>query len=132
METKTKDPFTIVFVDDESHALTLFNHTLKEEIKSGIINLLTFSSGEKCLDYLEANPVDLMLIFSDINMPLMDGFTLMDKVQVLHPHVDMFFISAYDLEDYKLKADSLGAKGFLTKPVNFKAIKAIINDYIEA
>ena len=130
MESKLRGPSTIVFVDDETHALTLFKHTLKEEIKSGKINLLTFDSGEECMKHLGKHPIDLPLIFSDINMPYMDGFSLFDNVKTLHPHVDMFFISAYDIEDYKVKADCLGAKGFLTKPVNFKAIKSIINDYI--
>ncbi len=126
-----EEVFNIIFVDDEKHALTLFKHTLKSELKSGSINLLTFSNGEDCLNYLKNNTVDMFIMFSDINMPVMDGFTLLDEVKRLHPHVDLFFISAYDLDDYKLRADSKGAKGFLTKPMNFRAIKSIINSYIQ-
>ena len=70
-----------------------------------------------------------MVFFTDIKMPLMDGFTLMEKVRELHPHVDMFFISAYDLQDYKVRANQMGAKGYFTKPINLKAIQAIINSY---
>lgn len=130
MELKIKEPIDIVFVDDETYALTLVQHTLKEEIKSGQINLLTFSSGEECLAYLRKHSVDMMLVFSDINMPNMDGFKLLNEIKSIHPRIDLFFVTAYDMDDYKVKADCLGAKGFLTKPMNFKAIKTIINDYI--
>jgi YesN/AraC family two-component response regulator len=132
MLASNRDPFTIVFVDDETHALTLFKHTLKEEVKSGRIRLLTFDNGEECVKHLKGHPSESVLMFSDINMPKMDGFSLLDRVRSIKPEIDMFFISAYDIDDYKIKADTLGAKGFLTKPVNFKAIKTIINSYIEA
>ena len=72
-------PFNVVFVDDEVEALTLIKHTLKLEIHAGKINILTFSSGEECLEYLNENQADLMVFFTDIKMPLMDGFTLMEK-----------------------------------------------------
>ncbi len=131
MIKKAKSPLTMIFADDEIHALTLFKQTLKEEIKSGLIDLLTFTNGEDCLNHLEADEVNLKVIFSDISMPEIDGFTLLERVKAMYPHVDMFVISGHDLDDYKMKADSIGAKGFLTKPINFKAIKAIIHDYIE-
>jgi CheY-like chemotaxis protein len=128
---KTKSVCHIVFVDDEKSAIKLFEHSLKAQVQSGEVKLLCFSSGQECLDYLKVNEVEVMLMFSDINMPNMDGFSLLDKLKVYYPHLDLFFISAYDREDFKSKASMMGAKGYLTKPVNFSAIKSIIKGYLE-
>lgn len=132
MTKTTQEPFTVVFVDDESHSLTLFRHTFKEEIKSNKINLLTFDNPLECLKHLRDFPTNLSVMFSDINMPQMDGFDLYNEIKGIHPDVDMFFITAYDLDDYKNQATSLGAKGFLSKPVNYKAVKTILRDYFDA
>lgn len=127
IKTKT---FNLIFVDDEISSLTLLKFALKQEIQSGKINLMTFSSGEDCLKYLEQHDVDILVLFTDIEMPLMNGFTLMEKVRDLHPQVDIFFISAYDRDDYKQQAKFMGAQGYFTKPINLKAIQAIINSYL--
>jgi YesN/AraC family two-component response regulator len=121
----------ILFVDDESAAISLFELSLKAEIKEGKVKLLCFESGDKCVEYFQNNEVEAAVMFSDINMPGMDGFSLLDKMKVYHPHLDLYFVSAFDREDFKMKATSLGAKGFLTKPVNFGAIKAIIKGYLK-
>jgi CheY-like chemotaxis protein len=120
----------IVFVDDETQAITLFELSLREEIRNGSVKLLCFESGDACLDHFKNHDVEAAVMFSDINMPGMDGFSLLDKMKVYHPNLDLFFVSAYDREDFKAKATTLGAKGFLTKPVNFAAIKAIIKGYL--
>lgn len=124
-------PFNIVFVDDEEESIILFEHKFRKEVQENKVRLLTFSDSQKCFDFLSNNKTDLLVMFSDIHMPKVDGFKLIDKVKEIYPDLDIYFISAFDRDDYKFKADCLGAKGYLTKPVNFDAVKVIIDDYIE-
>lgn len=128
-DLKLSEPLVIIFVDDEVQALTIFKHAFKEEIRSKQVKLLTFAGGKECMEYLSENSFEKFVMFSDINMPYMDGFSLVNRVRGICP--DSFFISAYDQENYKLRADVLGVKGSFSRPVSFKAIKSVSRDYVE-
>lgn len=115
----------ILVVDDEHDVKTLFEQRFRKEIKSGEIDFVFAYSGEEALSYLAIHKHEAVLILSDINMPGMSGLELLRQIkQKYHePPPVVMMITAYgDAENYKT-AKKLGADDFLTKPVDFIALK---------
>lgn len=115
----------ILVVDDEKDVQTLFEQRFRKEIKMGEVNFVFAFSGEEALDYLNSHDHEAVLILSDINMPGMSGLQLLEKIKQQYntPPPIVMMITAYgDPENYDM-AKSLGADDFLTKPVDFVALK---------
>jgi CheY-like chemotaxis protein len=118
----------ILVVDDEADVRTLFEQRFRREIRSGLFSFSFAYSGEDALKYLHEHPSEVVLILSDINMPGMSGLELLKRIkqQYLAPPPNppqVMMITAYgDAESYQ-QAMELGANDFLTKPVDFAALK---------
>ena len=83
------------------------------------------NSGQEALEQLtKAIEPDLMVILSDINMPEMDGLSLLGEIKGLFPELPVMMVTAYGDDDRRRKASELGAFEFLTKPVDFDHLKA--------
>ena len=115
----------ILVVDDERDVQVLFEQRFRKEIKSGEMELVFAFSGEEALEYMQANEHEAVLILSDINMPGMSGLELLQHIKEKYekPPPIVMMITAYgDAENYNT-AMRLGADDFLTKPVDFSALK---------
>ncbi len=115
----------ILVVDDEHDVQTLFEQRFRKEIKTGEITFVFAFSGEEAIDYLNKLDHEAVLILSDINMPGMSGLQLLEhiKQKFLKPPPIVMMITAYgDPENYKMAKD-LGADDFLSKPLDFIALK---------
>jgi two-component system, chemotaxis family, chemotaxis protein CheY len=115
----------ILVVDDERDVQVLFEQRFRKEIKSGEVKLFFAFSGEEALEYMKAHQHEAVLILSDINMPGMSGLELLQHIKEKYekPPPIVMMITAYgDDENYNL-AMKLGADDFLTKPVDFIALK---------
>jgi two-component system chemotaxis response regulator CheY len=60
---------------------------------------------------------------SDINMPGMDGLTLLGEIKQRHPDLSVMMVTAYGDDERRRRASELGASEFLTKPVDFDRLK---------
>ena len=69
---------------------------------------------------------DVVLVLSDINMPGMTGLELLQRIKSEPPPVPVCMMTAYGNEDYQRKAQDYGSDGYLTKPVDFDALKSRI------
>jgi len=119
----------ILVVDDEQDVKTLFEQRFRKEIKSGQVEFIFSFSGEDALVQLNKWEHEAMLILSDINMPGMSGLQLLENVKkkYMKPPPVVMMITAYgDSENHKI-AKELGADDFLTKPVDFSALKQKLN-----
>jgi DNA-binding response OmpR family regulator len=70
------------------------------------------------------------LVLSDINMPEMSGFELLERVVALAPrfrHIPFVFLTALTDRDNELKGRQLGADDYVTKPIDFDMLETIIN-----
>jgi len=115
----------ILVVDDEKDIQPLFEQRFRREIRKGEIQFDFAHSGEEALQYLHKNNQEAVLILSDINMPGMSGLELLDKIKQEYnePPPVVMMITAYgDSENYN-QAMELGADDFITKPVDFTALK---------
>lgn len=123
----------IVIVDDEADTHLLYKLKFKKMFpESDQLNLISFSNGFDCLEYLKQNPTPTVdLIMTDINMPEMDGFELLGKVHKQFPHIPVYMISAYESSDFRNKAEQMGAAQFLSKPVDFSRLFNCIQSEIK-
>ncbi|GGG53314.1 response regulator [Hymenobacter glacieicola] len=119
----------ILVVDDETDVRTLFEQRFRREIRSGVLSFSFAYSGEEALTYLHEHASEVVLILSDINMPGMSGLELLKHIKQEYaappppasPLVMM--ITAYGDTESREQALALGANDFLTKPVDFAALK---------
>ena len=115
----------ILVVDDEKDVQVLFEQRFRKEIRDKEMVFVFAFSGEEALTYMKDHEHEAVLILSDINMPGMSGLELLGhiKQKYLKPPPMVMMITAYgDAENYNT-AKQLGADDFLTKPVDFTALK---------
>lgn len=119
----------ILVVDDERDIQILFEQRFRKEIKERIMEFEFAFSGEEALECMKKYQHEAVLILSDINMPGMSGLELLDKIkQKAHtPPPVVMMITAYGDADNHKRAMELGADDFLTKPIDFIALKEKIN-----
>ncbi len=101
----------ILVVDDSAANLKFVESVLREQYK-----LVLVKSGEKALNYLAKNPVDLVLL--DIQMPDMDGFETYERIRELRLNrsVPVIFLTADVDVDSEIKGLKMGAVDFIKKP----------------
>ncbi|MBK7966956.1 MAG: response regulator [Bacteroidetes bacterium] len=122
--------FNILVVDDEQDVEFLFKQRFRKPIREGTINIDFATSGEAALSYLnEPSHTDIALILSDINMPGMTGFELLEKIKTEHPELKVMMVTAYGDEAHTQKAKQLGADDLLAKPIDFKKLEEKLMGY---
>jgi len=115
----------ILVVDDEADFKSRIIHSYRKKIKQKELDFIFARDSIEALEILseEAN-IDIVL--TDINMPLIDGLTLLDNLQVLYPDIKAVIISAYDDLEKIRSAMNRGAFDFLTKPIDFQDLEITI------
>jgi two-component system response regulator (stage 0 sporulation protein F) len=115
---------SILIVDDEPDVAELFRQRFRREARQGTYVLHFAGSGEQALQLLAHNiEPQLIVILSDINMPGMDGLTLLREVKRLRPDLPVMMVTAYGDDERRLRASEYGATEFITKPVDFGLLK---------
>src|SRR6476646_6655100 len=108
----------IMVVDDEPDLETLIEQKFRHQIRDGTIRFLFARDGVEAMTMLSANQ-DVDLVVTDINMPRMDGLTLLQKLQENEEKLSTIIVSAYgDMLNIRT-AMNRGAFDFLTKPIDF-------------
>lgn len=97
--------------------------------------VIFFTDGEKALDYLTDTPVKPFIIFSDINMPKLNGMELREKI---HQNEDLriksipyLFFSTSAEQQYVVDAYSKSVQGFFVKPASYEEIKETIKTIVD-
>jgi class 3 adenylate cyclase len=112
----------ILVVDDETDLEMLIKQKFRQKIRERKYEFIFAENGKIALEkMLEQEDVDILL--SDINMPVMDGLTLLSKMNEQHSLVKSVIVSAYGDMDNIRTAMNRGAFDFITKPVNFEDLE---------
>ncbi|SEF79561.1 Adenylate cyclase, class 3 [Halpernia humi] len=120
----------ILVADDEADLETLIRQKFRQKIREKTYVFVFAENGRVALEKIVAeNDIDIVLC--DINMPEMDGLTLLSKIGEQHPLMKTVMVSAYgDMENIRV-AMNCGAFDFITKPVNFDDLEVTIEKTIE-
>jgi serine/threonine protein kinase/class 3 adenylate cyclase len=121
-----KGPTKVLVVDDEPDVSSLIRQSFRRQISKGIYEFHFAENGWAALEALRRRP-DIELILSDINMPEMDGLTLLQRVNELNPLVRVIIVSAYgDMRNIR-EAMNSGAFDFMVKPIDFRDLEATLD-----
>ena len=119
------DTVKILGVDDEADFEALIRQRFRRQVRDGEYTFRFAHHGEEALAVLEAEPdIDLMLL--DINMPVMDGLTLLNELRERRSPVRAIMVSAYGDMTNLRTAMNRGAFDFVTKPVDFNDLEVTI------
>ena len=117
---------TVLLVDDEPDMEALVVQKFRRKISEGAISFLIAHDGVEALEILAANGAVDMVV-SDINMPRMDGLSLLQKLQEMKEGLATIVVSAYgDMANIRT-AMNRGAFDFLTKPIDLADLEATID-----
>jgi sigma-B regulation protein RsbU (phosphoserine phosphatase) len=126
MRMTLQQKYKILVVDDEPDLEPLLLQRMRRAIRAGRYEFVFAGNGLEALHKLdEDETIDMVL--SDINMPQMDGLTLLDQIPEVNPNIRSVIISAYgDMKNIRT-AMNRGAFDFVTKPIDFKDLQVTID-----
>ena len=116
----------ILVVDDEVDVETLIMQKFRRKIHRKEWEFTFSRDGEEALEVLRENHSVIDIVLSDINMPRMDGLTLLQKIGEEGFDLRTIVVSAYSDIDNIRTAMNNGAFDFITKPINFQDMELTI------
>jgi adenylate cyclase len=115
----------ILVVDDEPDVEALITQKFRREIRRKEMEFVFARDGQEALNMLETD-TDVLMVLSDINMPKMDGLTLLTHLGDKHQDLKTVVVSAYGDMDNIRTAMNRGAFDFVTKPIEFDDLEVTI------
>jgi class 3 adenylate cyclase/FixJ family two-component response regulator len=120
----------ILVVDDEADMELLIKQKFRRKIRDNSYEFVFAQDGVEALQKVQENP-DLDIVLTDINMPGMDGLTLLTKLPEANPIIKAVIVSAYgDMENIRM-AMNRGAYDFICKPVDFEDLEVTVNKTLQ-
>ena len=120
------DTYKILVVDDEPDLEPLVLQRMRRRIRSGDYTFVFAHNGLEALEKLQEDET-IDMVVSDINMPQMDGLTLLEQIPKVDPNIRSVIISAYgDMKNIRT-AMNRGAFDFVTKPLDFEDLQLTID-----
>lgn len=123
-------PIKILVVDDEPDVQPLITQRLRNLVKEGVCELDFAQNGLEAIEKIKKD-TEIELVMTDINMPEMDGLTLLSKINEVNRLVKSVVITAYSDMQRIRTAMNNGAFDFLTKPLDANDLKATLEKSIK-
>ncbi|MFQ5862144.1 MAG: sigma-54-dependent transcriptional regulator [Candidatus Brocadiales bacterium] len=92
-------------------------------------DVTTASSGEKALEYIMCNPVDVVI--TDIRMPGIGGISLLEKIKEYRPKIEVILLTAFGSIESAIEAMKKGAYHYVTKPFNNDELLIVVRRAIQ-
>ena len=123
----------IIFIEDDIDDQEVLTDVFKELDFAN--EIIFFTEGEKALKYLTETKIKPFIIFSDINMPRLNGIELRDKIrenkELEIKSIPYLFFSTSAEQNHVIDAYSKSIQGFFVKPSSYKEIKEVLKTIIE-
>jgi phosphoserine phosphatase RsbU/P len=123
--------YSILIVDDEPDVRVLMEQKFRRQLRDEKFTLQFAGDGVEALEVLSGDD-NIAMVLTDINMPRMDGLTLLDEIQKLKDsHLKTVVVSAYgDIANIRT-AMNRGAFDFVTKPIDFGDLEMTIQKTLD-
>jgi phosphoserine phosphatase RsbU/P len=122
-------PHNILVVDDEPDLEILITQRFRQRIRGNDLSFQFAGNGEEALAKLQSG-TSMDVVLTDINMPVMDGLTLLSRLREAHPLLRPVIVSAYgDMSNIRT-ALNRGAFDFVTKPIDFADLEITLDKAI--
>ncbi len=115
---ETTKNMEILLVDDETPFVVGLADGL--EMYGDRFHVITAENGKQAMDILRTAPFDLVI--TDLNMPVMDGFELLEYIQRERPGTRVIVMSMLNSPNVFSRLNELGVTQFIEKPVDFRAV----------
>jgi CheY-like chemotaxis protein len=117
----------VLVVDDEADVEALFRQQFRRDLRARRFVMDFAASAAQALTRVASTGEQmLILIFSDINMPGMNGLDMLPEMRARRPDVPVIMITAYGDAETRRTALDRGAEGLLTKPIDFAQLRQVI------
>jgi len=115
--SKLLKEITILYVEDEDEA----RKNISEILGKFSDNVLLASNGDEAIKIFEEKSVQLVI--TDIEMPIMDGIKLIEKIRKDDVVTPVILLTAFTSSDYLLKCANLNIQSYIVKPIEYKTLK---------
>jgi DNA-binding NtrC family response regulator len=115
----------VLVVDDEK----LIRWTLQQCLASEGYRVMEADSGDDALRLARDESPDLMIL--DLRLPGTDGMTVLREVRDLEPDLPVIIMTAHESVDSAVRAMKLGARDYVSKPLNLEELKVAIRKALE-
>ena len=115
----------ILVVDDDHSSVSVITEVLEREE----YQLFVANGGQSAIKILEQERINLVI--TDLQMPDMDGITLLKYITRQHPHTQVVILTGYGTVDSAIEAMNAGAFNFLQKPIDLKVLRATVTSALE-
>ena len=123
----------IIIVEDDSDDQELFTEVFKELNYQN--EIVFFNDGQEALAYLTANTTEPFIVFSDVNMPNLNGIELRKQIHenenIRVKTIPYLFFTTSAAQEAVVDAYSKSIQGFFVKPTTFKELKNVIKVIVE-
>ncbi|MDF0682640.1 MAG: response regulator [Candidatus Nitrosocosmicus sp.] len=120
----------ILIVDDEKDLLFVY----KKALKLAGMEISTFDNPDMAYKEFKENPEMYGLLLTDMRMPKMNGYELINKVKAIKPKIKTILISAYDITQDEIKRNlnpNIRLDGVICKPIALEHLREIIIDVMK-
>ena len=123
IKEKCKD-LNVLYVEDEENVRIQTSKLLSIYFD----NVTVAKNGKEGLSIFESSQINI--VFTDINMPIMDGITMIKNIRICDKFVPIVVLSSYENTDYFLKTIEYGIEGYILKPFTLKEIQKVVEKII--
>lgn len=121
------DKFNALYVEDEEQIKNIVSTVLGTMFK----NFYVASNGQEGLDFFRNNQDEINIIITDINMPLMNGLEMCQKIREHDINIPIIITTAHNDKDFLHKAIDVGVSSFVVKPMDIEKLVEAINKSME-
>ena len=114
---------TILYAEDEDNLREITLNILKGFTKKQFVA----KDGKEGLALFKEHEKDIDLIITDINMPLMNGLTMIKKIKAINPRIPIIVATAFSNTEYLLDAIDMGVDKYVLKPIDMKKLLQLMS-----
>jgi FixJ family two-component response regulator len=126
LEMKSQRSAAVIGVVDDDESVRM---AISSSLRSATWKVVAYSSASHLLG--DARRSQLKLVVADIHMPDVDGFGLLESINLWKRPVPVIFITAYATQELQERAQAGGAAGFFSKPVDDAGLLALIGKILQ-